>query len=70
MLITPKSKSKHLVKKGFRTSRFDLGKYKWTGTVKDYYGMEVPDFPDIVAVYPEQRRDSHGDFVALVAVHK
>ena len=70
MLITSKSKVKQLIKDGFRTSRFDRGKYKWTGSVRDYYGMEVPDFEDIVAVYPEQRKDSYGPFVILNAVHK
>ena len=41
MLITSKAEAK---KKGQRTSRFDKGKYKWTGSLKDYIGMEVPDY--------------------------
>lgn len=63
MIITRKPKVKH------NHSRFDRGKYKWTGTLKDYYGMEVPDIDVVVSVYPERRSDSHGVYVALIAVH-
>lgn len=70
MLIVSKCSLKHSLKNGYKTSRFDRGKYKWTGSVRDYYGKEVPDFPGIIAVYPEQRKDSYGPFVALIAVHK
>lgn len=31
--------------------------------------MEVPDLEGVLAVYPEQRKDSHGKYVALIAVH-
>ena len=63
MLITkkPRYKCNH--------SRFDRGKYKWTGTLKDYYGLEVPDYDGVHLVYPERRQDAHGPYVALIAVH-
>ena len=63
MKITRKPKVKH------NHSRFDKGKYKWTGTLNDYYGKEVPDIPGVAAVYPERRSDSDGVYVALIAVH-
>ena len=63
MKITSKPKVKH------NHSRFDRGKYKWTGTLKDYYGLEVPDYEGIEAVYPERRKDSYGVYVALIAIH-
>ena len=63
MKITRKPKVKH------NHSRFDRGKYKWTGTLKDYYDKEVPDIDGVVAVYPERRKDSYGVYVALMAVH-
>ncbi len=66
MLITSKAEAK---KKGRRTSRFDKGKYKWTGSLKDYIGMEVPDYEGIHAVYAERRKDSYGPFTVLIAVH-
>ena len=66
MLITSKADAR---KKGQRTSRFDRGKYKWTGSIKDYYGMEVLDYDGILAVYPEYRKDKHGAFTVLIAVH-
>ena len=63
MLITRKPKVNH------NHSRFDRGKYKWTGTLKDYYGLEIPYIDGVVAVYPERRSDSDGVYVALIAVH-
>ena len=70
MLIITKSKAQQLIKNGCRCSRFDRGKYKWTGTIKNYVGMEVPDYEGIIAVFAEQRKDRFGKYVALMAVHK
>lgn len=70
MKITTLAKVKPLLKSGYRRSRFDRGKYKWTGTCNDYINLEVPDYPGIIAVYAERRSDKHGPYVALIAVHK
>ena len=70
MKVTTKSKVKHLIKAGHRVSKFDRGKYEWTGTIEDYVGKEVPDLDGVVAVYAEQRRDSLGLYVALMCVHE
>lgn len=67
MLIISKSKARAKAVKN-ETGRFDLGKYKWDGSIKHYYGMEVPDIPGVVAVYPEQRKDKDGPYVALICV--
>jgi hypothetical protein len=68
MNIVSKARVKHLIKQGHKTSRFDRGKYKWTGTMRDYFGKEVPSLPGVVAVFPDQRKDKDGPYVALVAV--
>ena len=70
MQITTKHKVKHLLQKNYRTSRFDRGKYRWTGTIKDYTNQEVPDLPGVVAVFADTRTDRYGRYVVLMAVHK
>jgi hypothetical protein len=70
MLITTRAKVKTLLQQGGRTSRFDRGKYKWTGTIKDYVGLEIPDLDGIEAVFAEKRNDSWGPYVVLIAVHR
>ena len=70
MKITTRAKVKHLLTRGYKTRRFDRGKYKWTGTLLDYVNLEVPDLDGVVAVFAVQRRDQYGDYVALMAVHK
>lgn len=66
MKILPRVQARRL---GTKYTRFDLGKYKWEGTMKPFYEWEVKDLEGVLAVYPEQRFDKHGKFVVLVAVH-
>lgn len=71
MQITTLAKVKHYIKRGYRTMRYDKGKYKWTGTIKDYIGREVENPPeDVLAVYAMQRADSEGKYVALMCILK
>lgn len=70
MLITTRAKVQKLLKAGYRTSRFDRGNYRWTGTLKDYVGKEVPDLEGVTHVFADKRKDSDGPYVVLMAVHK
>lgn len=44
------------------------GKYRWTGSVSDYYGRDVGDISGVLAVYPERRQNRNGTYVVLRSV--
>ncbi len=51
---------------GSRRLRYDSGKYRWTGSVKDYVGREVEyNIPGILAIYPQCQADADGKYVRL-----
>lgn len=61
---------KNLVRKGVSVEieKFDSGKYKWSGTQKDYIGKEVQKLPGVEAVYVEGRRDRYGVYAQFLSV--
>ena len=48
--------------------KFDSGKYKWSGTQKDYIGKEVQKLPGVEAVYVVRRQDRYGVYAQLLSV--
>ena len=61
---------RHLVRKGVpvEIEKFDSGKYKWSGTQKDYIGKEVQKLPGVEAVYVERRQDRYGVYAQFFSV--
>lgn len=51
-----------------RKSKFDAGKYKWTGSQKDYVGKDVPDIEGVIAVYVERRVDADGPYAQIMSI--
>lgn len=49
-------------------SKFDKGKYEWTGKAKDYIGKEVIDIPGVLAVYVERRQNEDGPYACLMSI--
>lgn len=48
--------------------KFDNGKYKWTGSARDYLGKEVQQCRGVHAVYAERRTDKNGPYAQLMCV--
>lgn len=48
--------------------KFDLGKYKWTGSAKHYHGREVTDLPGVVGVWVERRTDKDGPYAQIMSI--
>ncbi|ACL06257.1 hypothetical protein Dalk_4579 [Desulfatibacillum aliphaticivorans] len=48
-------------------TKYDSGKYKWTGKASDYTGVDI-DFvwPELLAVYVERRSDANGPYAQLM----
>lgn len=51
-----------------QVTKFDNGRYQWTGSLLNYVGREVPKLPGVYAVFPTQRHDEHGAYVQLLCV--
>ncbi|HBV9253431.1 TPA: DUF987 domain-containing protein [Klebsiella pneumoniae] len=51
-----------------RLFRFCTGKYRWSGSICHYHGMEVQDIRGVLAVFAERRRDRNGPYVILRSV--
>lgn len=54
--------------KKLSTSKFCTGKYKFSGTITDWYEKEVQDVSRVLAVFPVRREDEFGPFVRLMAI--
>jgi len=76
LIVSKKEADKTLVNSLFKpvnghtlnVSKFDNGKYEWTGKAKDYIGKEVIDIPGVYAVYPERRKDKDGSYCQLMCI--
>lgn len=51
-----------------RLFRFCTGKYKWSGSIYHYAGMEARDISGVLAVFLERRQDRHDPYVVLRSV--
>lgn len=51
-----------------RLSRFCTGKYRWSGSVCQYYGRDVLDVRGVLVVFAERRQDRNGPYVCLRSV--
>jgi len=69
MKIVKKSEAmKFMGLEGVKEMKFDSGKYAWNGSAKDYYGKDVVDLPDVLAVFIERKQDSEGAYGQLRCV--
>ena len=61
---------RHLVRKGVpvETQNFDNGKYRWSGTQKEYIGKEVQKFPGVEAVYVVRKQDRYGVYAQFLSI--
>lgn len=70
MKIVSKSQANTIARRypnAIRT-RFDAGKYKWTGSSADYIGRDVLDISFVRAVYVERRQDQEGAYAVLMSI--
>jgi hypothetical protein len=75
MKITTKAKAESLMVDSLfspdgtlERGKFDSGKYR--GKPSDYIGRDVPQFSDVIAVYPISRADRSGKYVQLMSLSK
>ena len=69
-LILTNSLFNPIVGRTLSIGKFDSGKYKWTGSQKNYIGREVQDIPTVHAVYVERRQDSNGPYAQIMCIHE
>ncbi|QKJ88295.1 DUF987 domain-containing protein [Paramixta manurensis] len=53
---------------GSRLFRFCTGKYKWSGSICHYAGLEVQDICGVLTVFAERRQDRNGPYVILRSI--
>lgn len=74
-IISKKQANDEMIKSLFQGTRtatnkmkYDSGKYKWTGSQKDYIGKECKVSDDVVALWVERRADKNGAYAQLMCL--
>lgn len=68
--ITTKAKATAILNQTPGAYRFPYctGKYKWSGSARDWAGQEIQTSDSIKAIYVERRQDQHGPYAKMMCV--